>query len=104
MAPSPDEFLTVADVAWILKLNQQSVRNWIDQVKLPHSESAVASESSGPISIVCWPAQCPFLDTCCGGIATTDRSGRPGRSSTCHGYQSLTWGRDEWSTMLMAKF
>jgi excisionase family DNA binding protein len=30
-----DEFLTVADIATILKLNQQTVRNWIDQGKLP---------------------------------------------------------------------
>ena len=27
--------MTVADVASILKLNQQTVRNWIDQGKLP---------------------------------------------------------------------
>ena len=26
----PDEFMTVAEVAAILKLNQQTVRNWID--------------------------------------------------------------------------
>jgi excisionase family DNA binding protein len=26
-----DEFLTVAEVAAILKLNQQTIRNWIDQ-------------------------------------------------------------------------
>jgi excisionase family DNA binding protein len=32
----PDEpFLTVAEVAAILKLNQQTVRNWIDQGRLP---------------------------------------------------------------------
>jgi excisionase family DNA binding protein len=31
----PDEFLTVADVAATLKLNQQTVRNWIDQGSLP---------------------------------------------------------------------
>jgi excisionase family DNA binding protein len=30
-----DEFLTVADVAAVLKLNQQTVRNWIDQGSLP---------------------------------------------------------------------
>jgi excisionase family DNA binding protein len=30
-----DEFLTVADIARILKLNQQTVRNWIDQGSLP---------------------------------------------------------------------
>ena len=30
-----DEFLTVAEVAAILKLNQQTVRNWIDQGSLP---------------------------------------------------------------------
>ena len=32
----PEEsFLTVADVAELLKLNQQTVRNWIDQGSLP---------------------------------------------------------------------
>jgi excisionase family DNA binding protein len=30
-----DEFLTVAEVAAMLKLNQQTVRNWIDQGSLP---------------------------------------------------------------------
>lgn len=30
-----DEFLTVAEVAEWLKLNQQTVRNWIDQGSLP---------------------------------------------------------------------
>jgi excisionase family DNA binding protein len=30
-----DSFLTVAEVADILKLNQQTVRNWIDQGSLP---------------------------------------------------------------------
>lgn len=30
-----EEFLTVAEVAEILKLNQQTVRNWIDQGSLP---------------------------------------------------------------------
>jgi excisionase family DNA binding protein len=30
-----DSFLTVAEVAEILKLNQQTVRNWIDQGSLP---------------------------------------------------------------------
>ena len=32
---APDAFLTVAEVAGILKLNQQTVRNWIDQGSLP---------------------------------------------------------------------
>jgi excisionase family DNA binding protein len=32
---APDSFLTVAEVAGILKLNQQTVRNWIDQGSLP---------------------------------------------------------------------
>jgi excisionase family DNA binding protein len=31
----PNEYLTVADVAGILKLNQQTVRNWIDRGELP---------------------------------------------------------------------
>ena len=30
-----DEFLTVAEVAEMLKLNQQTVRNWIDRGELP---------------------------------------------------------------------
>ncbi len=34
--PEPEEtFLTVAEVAGMLKLNQQTVRNWIDQGSLP---------------------------------------------------------------------
>ena len=31
----PDEFMTVAEVAATLKLNQQTVRNWIDAGILP---------------------------------------------------------------------
>ena len=34
-AEPEDSFLTVAEVADILKLNQQTVRNWIDQGSLP---------------------------------------------------------------------
>jgi excisionase family DNA binding protein len=30
-----DEFITVADVAGLLKVNQQTVRNWIDRGELP---------------------------------------------------------------------
>lgn len=30
-----EQFLTVAEIARILKLNQQTVRNWIDQGELP---------------------------------------------------------------------
>jgi excisionase family DNA binding protein len=35
MISSEEEFLTVAEVATILKLNQQTVRNWIDAGGLP---------------------------------------------------------------------
>jgi putative molybdopterin biosynthesis protein len=31
----PEEFLTVADIARTLKVNQQTVRNWIDGSRLP---------------------------------------------------------------------
>jgi excisionase family DNA binding protein len=31
----PDEFLTVYEVAGLLKVNQMTVRNWIDQGSLP---------------------------------------------------------------------
>lgn len=35
-SPEPDEaYLTVAEVAQTLRLNQQTVRNWIDQGRLP---------------------------------------------------------------------
>jgi excisionase family DNA binding protein len=34
-ADTPDSFLTVAEVAATLKLNQQTVRNWIDQGSFP---------------------------------------------------------------------
>lgn len=34
-ADPEDSFLTVAEVAEMLKLNQQTVRNWIDQGSLP---------------------------------------------------------------------
>src|SRR5437588_689938 len=34
-SPNEDSFLTVAEVAELLKLNQQTVRNWIDQGSLP---------------------------------------------------------------------
>jgi excisionase family DNA binding protein len=34
-ADLPESFLTVAEVAELLKLNQQTVRNWIDQGSLP---------------------------------------------------------------------
>jgi excisionase family DNA binding protein len=35
MPESEDELLTVAEIAERLKLNQQTVRNWIDAGKLP---------------------------------------------------------------------
>jgi excisionase family DNA binding protein len=31
----PETYLTVADIAELLKLNQQTVRNWIDRGELP---------------------------------------------------------------------
>ena len=34
-SPGTEPFLTVAEVAELLKLNQQTVRNWIDQGSLP---------------------------------------------------------------------
>src|SRR5437764_13498610 len=34
-AEPEESFLTVAEVAEMLKLNQQTVRNWIDQGRLP---------------------------------------------------------------------
>lgn len=40
-----DEYLTVHEITEHLKLNQQTVRNWVDQGRLPRSASAVASAS-----------------------------------------------------------
>jgi hypothetical protein len=37
-------FLTVAEVAAILKLNQQTVRNWIDQGSLPGAASSPSNK------------------------------------------------------------
>jgi excisionase family DNA binding protein len=34
--PEQGELLTVAEVAAMLKLNQQTIRNWIDAGKLPY--------------------------------------------------------------------
>jgi excisionase family DNA binding protein len=34
-SPGAETYLTVAEVAELLKLNQQTVRNWIDQGSLP---------------------------------------------------------------------
>jgi excisionase family DNA binding protein len=31
----PDEFLTVAEIAELLKVNAQTVRNWVDRGELP---------------------------------------------------------------------
>jgi excisionase family DNA binding protein len=32
---SGDELMTVAEIAAVLKLNQQTIRNWVDQGRLP---------------------------------------------------------------------
>jgi excisionase family DNA binding protein len=66
---SHDEFLTVAEVAQLLRLNQQTVRNWIDQgslpairvgarrVRIPRTElDAFLMESSGSNSTNAQPA------------------------------------------------
>jgi predicted site-specific integrase-resolvase len=41
MTEISDEFMTVAEIAAILKLNQQTIRNWIDAGTLPALQSAV---------------------------------------------------------------
>jgi excisionase family DNA binding protein len=48
--PPMDEFLTVAKVAQLLKLNQQTVRNWIDHCDLPAVRVGRASGSAEPTS------------------------------------------------------
>jgi len=35
MSAEQDDFLTVAEIAEILKMNPQTIRNWIDAGKLP---------------------------------------------------------------------
>ena len=89
-----EEFLTVAEVAEMLKLNQQTVRNWIDQGSLPalrvgrrvrikrsdfdrileqgYSGRAVPAEAPGPSADDFWGGE-PV------GIAEVPRSSRGGR-------------------------
>ena len=51
----PDEFLTVDDVAQLLKLNPQTVRNMIDRGELPAVRvGRVGCGSSDPISTPSW--------------------------------------------------
>jgi excisionase family DNA binding protein len=51
----PDEFLTVDEVAQLLRLNPQTVRNMIDRGELPAVRvGARRCESSDPISTPFW--------------------------------------------------
>jgi excisionase family DNA binding protein len=53
MSEQADELLTVADVAAVLNLNQQTVRTWIDQVKLPALTSVGEFAFVAPTSTLC---------------------------------------------------
>ena len=60
MPERSDELMTVAEVAAILKLNQQTIRlnqqtirNWIDAGRLPCALARDACVSSGPTSSGC---------------------------------------------------
>ena len=57
-----DELLTVAEIAATLKMNQQSIRNWIDSGYLRRSASAAACGSSDPTSTRCWTRTTPGSD------------------------------------------
>jgi hypothetical protein len=54
-----DEFLTVAEVAAILKLNQQTIRNWIDQGSLPAGAARIVPGSTSRGSGGAPEAFCP---------------------------------------------
>jgi excisionase family DNA binding protein len=54
-----EEFLTVAQVAERLKLNQQTVRNWIDAGTLPAFASAAGSGSARQTSTDSWQRAIP---------------------------------------------
>jgi hypothetical protein len=45
-----EEYLTVDEIAKHLKLNHQTIRNWIAQSRLPRSTSAAGSASDAPTS------------------------------------------------------
>jgi excisionase family DNA binding protein len=51
MVLADDEFLTVAEVAELLKLNQHTVRNWIDAGYLPAVRVGRRVRSGEPTSI-----------------------------------------------------
>jgi hypothetical protein len=51
-----DEFLTVAEMAAMLKLNQQTVRNWIDQRSCRRSTSVEECASAARTLRPCWNA------------------------------------------------
>ena len=46
----PEEYLTVLEVAKLLKLNPQTVRNWIDDGQLPAFRVVDGFESANPTS------------------------------------------------------
>ncbi len=93
-----DDFLTVAEVAGILKLNQQTVRNWIDHGTLPalrvgrrvrirrgdferilaegssHGGDAAGSGAAGPTAEDFWSGEAV-------GIAETDPAANGGGGS-----------------------
>lgn len=85
MKASGDEFLTVAEIADILKLNQQTVRNWIDQGSLPalHVGRRVQHQALGLRGAAGTRAHCGAFSIgpvagrgLLGGGATPDADGR----------------------------
>ena len=47
--------MTVAEIAAVLKLNQQTIRNWIEQADYRPSRSDAAYGSNAPTSSSCSP-------------------------------------------------
>jgi excisionase family DNA binding protein len=50
-----DEFLAVAEVASILKLNQQMVRNWLDRGEMPSVRVGSRRVACPPVGLRCLP-------------------------------------------------
>lgn len=67
----PEEYLTVAEVAQTLKLNQQTVRNWIDQGSLP------ALRVGRRVRIKRSDFERILAESYSGGAASSGRTGEP---------------------------
>jgi excisionase family DNA binding protein len=94
-----EEFLTVAEVAELLKINQQTVRNWIDRGELAAVRAGrrvrirrsaleeVLTAVNNPKPVVATPPEGPSGEDFWGGIAVGSADLAPGKSNPNEGAQ-----------------